>query len=159
MNIAEQKIPFWDTFLHFISGFLLIIIGIFLLYIFKDKIRVNLLFTVIISFLFTMSCALFWECFEYTSDMLFKTDMQRDRIVTTINSEYLGKENNKKIEKINNIDHTVIYDKDNNILYSIKNGYLDIGIIDTMKDILVFILGALISCVCCYLFLKYKMIL
>lgn len=50
------------------------------------------------------------------------------------------------MEKINpilvkDIDKTIIYDKEGNILQVIENGYLDIGINDTMKDLFVNFVG------------------
>ena len=40
-------------------------------------------------------------------------------------------------------------------VYSIPGGYLDIGILDTMKDLLVNLIGAVVFCSFGYAFLKY----
>ena len=63
---------------------------------------------------------------------------------------------------INNIDHTTIhYEENGNIKeITIDGGYLDLGIIDTMKDLLVNFIGAIVFSLIGYLYVqnrdKYK---
>ncbi len=45
--------------------------------------------------------------------------------------------------KVNDIEKTKIYSKDGTITI-IENGYLDIGIIDTMKDLFVNFIGVIV---------------
>ena len=45
---------------------------------------------------------------------------------------------------IEDISKTIIYDDKGNILATIEDGYLDIGIIDTIKDLIVNFLGSVI---------------
>lgn len=81
-------------------------------------------------------------------------DMQKDRIVQQINSVSIGGENNA-VHHIGNIQRTVIESEDNSgdiIETVINEGYLDIGIIDTMKDLFVNLLGAIVFSVLGYLY-------
>ena len=57
--------------------------------------------------------------------------------------------------KINDIEKTQIYTKDGNITI-IENGYLDIGIIDTMKDLFVNFIGAIVFSVIGFLYVKNR---
>ena len=50
----------------------------------------------------------------------------------------------------------VIYDDNNNVLARVDGGYLDIGINDTMKDLLVNFLGALVFDFMGYFYLKNR---
>ena len=78
-------------------------------------------------------------------------DMQKDRIVENISSDYLNPEGKNVPVIIENIDHTTIYYNENGELEEVTiDGYLDIGIIDTMKDLLVNFVGAV-----CFSFIGY----
>lgn len=154
---------YWDTILHSINGFICAGIGFSLIDIINknDKIKFSLssVFVTIVAFCFSMTIGVMWEFFEFTMDRYFNKDMQKDRIVQKISSVELNKENKNKEIIINNIEKTVIYyDKNKTVI--IENGYLDIGIIDTMKDLMVNFLGALVFSVFGFLYIhnrdKYK---
>ena len=55
----------------------------------------------------------------------------------------------------NDIDKTIIKTKDNK-QYIIEDGYLDIGIIDTMKDLLVNFIGAIVFSIFGYIYIKNR---
>ena len=57
---------------------------------------------------------------------------------------------------IDNIGKTVIYDNKGNIIQTIDKGYLDIGINDTMKDLFVNFVGALVFSFFAYFGLKHN---
>lgn len=148
-------IPFWDTMLHTINGFLAAAIGFSLINLLnKNSHNFNLspIYLCLVAFCFSMTIGVVWEFFEFGADHLFKLDMQKDRIVNTISSVELDpdKANNPVI--INNIDSTVIYDQDGHELVTI-DGYLDIGIIDTMKDLIVNFIGAVVFSIFGYFYL------
>jgi len=88
-----------------------------------------------------MTIGVLWEFFEYGADNILKTDMQKDRIINVVTSVNFDTENSKPLT-IDNIYKTTIYDKTGKELISI-DGYLDIGIIDTMKDLIVNFVGAI----------------
>lgn len=57
---------------------------------------------------------------------------------------------------LKNIGSTVIYDNDGNILQVIDGGYLDIGINDTIKDLIVNFIVALVFCFFGYFTLSHN---
>lgn len=160
INNFYGAIPYWDTMLHTLNGFLAAGVGFALFDLLNKNIEsINLspVFLAIVSFCFSMTIGVLWEFFEYGADMYFmNTDMQKDRIVTKINSVKLNEEGKNIPVKVDNIKYTIIYaeDEDGNIVETkIEGGYLDIGIIDTMKDLFVNFIGALCFSIFGYLYI------
>ncbi|HIY58590.1 MAG TPA: hypothetical protein H9829_10445 [Candidatus Tetragenococcus pullicola] len=151
---------FWDTALHTLNGFLAAGVGFSLVYLLNKNAKgLNLtpLFLAIVTFCFSMTVGVMWEFIEYSADRWMGLDMQKDRIIQEINSVSIGTENNV-VYHIEDIQRTVIESKDeagNNIETVIDNGYLDIGIIDTMKDLFVNLLGAIVFSVFGYLYAQH----
>ena len=54
------------------------------------------------------------------------------------------------------IDHTILYDANGKELAVIEGGYLDIGIIDTMKDLLVNFIGAIVFSFIGFMYIKNR---
>lgn len=113
------------------------------------------IFVVAVAFCFSMTIGVLWEFFEYGADEIVKTDMQKDVIVSEISTVKLDKENANNPNVVTDIGKTVIYDKDGNVLATF-DGYLDIGLKDTMKDLFVNMLGAVIFSIYGYLYLKKR---
>ena len=88
-------------------------------------------------------------------DKYFNFDMQKDNYVNKINTVELDPDKNNNVIKIDNIEYTIIYDKENNKLTQV-NGYLDIGLKDTMDDLIVNFLGAIIYSIFGYLYMTNK---
>ena len=147
----------WDTMLHTLNGFLSAAVGFSLIDILNrtDKFHIKMTpaFVALVAFCFSMTIGVLWEFFEYSADRYFNTDMQKDRIVEKISSVELNKENKNNPVIIDNINKTVIY-SDNNKKATIEGGYLDIGIIDTMKDLIVNFIGALVFSILGFLYIK-----
>ena len=147
----------WDTMLHTLNGFLSAAVGFSLIDILNrtDKFHIKMTpaFVALVAFCFSMTIGVLWEFFEYSADRYFNTDMQKDRIVEKISSVELNKENKNDPVIIDNINKTVIY-SDNNKKATIEGGYLDIGIIDTMKDLIVNFIGALVFSILGFLYIK-----
>ena len=99
-----------------------------------------------------MTVGAVWEFFEYFMDTLTSTDMQKDRIVGSISSVLLNPDGVNSQIVIRGIENTVLELKDGST-YVIEGGYLDIGIHDTMKDMLVNCIGAVVYSVIGYLYL------
>ena len=101
-----------------------------------------------------MTIGIIWEFFEYSVDKLLLKDMQKDTIVKTISSVALDekKENNPIV--VDNIEKTIIYTKDKEVV--IEGGYLDLGINDTMKDLFVNFLGAITYSLIGFLYIKNR---
>ena len=67
----------------------------------------------------------------------------------------LDPENNNNVVSINDIDYTILYDKNGNELVRL-DGYLDIGLNDTMEDLIVNFIGAIIFNVFGFIYLKNR---
>ena len=168
INNFYGVIPYWDTMLHTINGFIAAGVGFALIDLLNQNIKsINLspIFVAIVSFCFSMTIGVLWEFFEYGTDIYFKTDMQKDRIVSSISSVALNEEGKNIPVEIKNINYTMIYSVDDNgniIETKIEGGYLDIGIIDTMTDLFVNFIGALCFSIFGYLYIlnrdKYNFI-
>ena len=152
-------IPYWDTILHTLNGFLCAAVGFSLVNILEktsDKINLSPLYLCIVAFCFSMTIGVLWEFFEYGSDIIFKLDMQKDNVVSWISTVELNPLNENKAIIVENIDKKVMYNKKGNELAVINGGYLDIGINDTMKDLIVNFIGALTFCFFGFFYLKYS---
>ena len=162
INNFYGRIPFWDTILHTLNGFLCAGIGFSLVDLLNQnskRIKLSPLYIAIVAFCFSMTIGILWEFFEFSADYLTKTDMQKDRIVREISSVMLNKDNENVPIKIKDIEKTEIYSKDGTVT-TIENGYLDIGLIDTMKDLFVNFIGAIVFSIIGFLHVqnreKYK---
>lgn len=153
------NIPNWDTMLHTINGFLCAGIGFSLVELLNEnskKISLSPLYVAIVAFCFSMTVGVLWEFFEYTADRVLYLDMQKDTIINKISTVELDTTKSNKAITIKDIDKTVLYDKEGNILTTIENGYLDIGLNDTMKDLFVNLIGATTYSVLGYFYIKNK---
>lgn len=147
--------PYWDTMLHTINGFLCAAIGFAMVDILNksSKIKFNLspAYLALVAFCFSMTIGVLWEFFEFGCDMLMHTDMQKDTVVNMISSVALNGDNVNKAIIIKNIESTVV----NGEALPIR-GYLDIGLMDTMKDLLVNFIGAVVFSIIGFFFVKYR---
>ena len=150
-------IPHWDTCLHTINGFLATAVGFSLVDLLnKNSKDINLspFYLCLVAFCFSMTIGILWEFFEYGGDKLVKFDMQKDTLITNISSVYINPDIENKPVVVDNIGKTEIFDKDGKLLYVIDGGYLDIGLNDTMKDLFVNFIGALVFSFFSYIGLK-----
>jgi len=147
--------PFWDTALHTINGFLAAAIGFSLVDILSQNERFSFslspLFVAIVAFCFSMTIGVVWEFFEFGMDMVFGMDMQKDTVVTTIRSVMLDPTKSQKVVVIKGIEEVMVNGKELGV-----GGYLDIGLIDTMKDLFVNFIGAVVFSTAGYFYLKYR---
>ena len=134
--------PYWDTILHTLSGFLCAALGLSLVEILNRderlKFRLSPLFMAIVAFCFSMTIGVLWEFFEFGMDNFFNLDMQKDTIITSISSTYIDPTHSNKRIMIENIEEVLINGEALEV-----DGYLDIGLIDTMEDLLVNFIGAI----------------
>jgi len=150
----------WDTALHTLNGFLAAGVGFSLVYLLNQNaegMKLTPLFLAIVTFSFSMTVGVMWEFLEFSADQWMNLDMQKDRIIPQINSVSMGGENNA-VHHIENIQRTVVESKEysGNVTETvIDGGYLDIGIIDTMKDLFVNLLGAIVFSVLGYLYARH----
>ena len=150
----------WDTMLHTINGFLCAAIGFSLIDILnrseKFHTKMTPISVALVAFCFSMTVGVLWEFFEYGMDTFFNTDMQKDRIIQTVSSVTLNPEGKNKPVTIRNIDKTTIHYLENGAEkeITIVDGYLDIGIKDTMKDLFVNFIGAVMFSIIGWLYIK-----
>lgn len=149
------KVPIWDTALHTINGFLCAAVGFSLVDIVnrneRFKLQLSPLFLAIVAFCFSMTIGVLWEMFEFTADMVFKTDMQKDFVVHTISSVALDPTNSNKAVVIDGITDVAVNGQSLRL-----GGYLDIGLIDTMKDLIVNFVGAVVFSIIGYFYVKSR---
>lgn len=133
-DVYAMWLPF-DTLLHGIFGVLFALLGFMYLKLFIGEPKTNKTFFACLfcGFLFSMTIAVLWEFFEYLGFILCKYDMEEDELVTTIYSYFLSG-NHYETVTIEGIAKTILYDAQGNVLYEIEGGYLDLGLIDTIKD-------------------------
>lgn len=167
INNFYQVIPHWDSILHTLNGFLAAGVGFSLFDLLNknvDSIKLSPFFLVLVSFCFSMTIGVLWEFFEFAADNSFlNTDMQKDRIVEKIQSVKINPEGKNTPVIIDNIEYIIIYSKEGNKIVENKiDGYLEIGLIDTMKDLVVNFIGALVFSIFGFLYVlnrdKYKFI-
>ncbi len=152
------KFPFWDTALHTINGFLCAAIGFCLVDLLNQKSKlVNLspLYVAITAFCFSMTVGVCWEFVEFASDSILYVDMQKDTLVHEVKSVLINPEQENVPVILKNIEGVTVHMADDED-YEIEGGYLDIGIIDTMKDLFVNLIGALVFSTFGYIYIKYR---
>ncbi len=147
--------PFWDSVLHTLNGFLAAAIGFSMVDLLNrsEKIMFNLspLFMAIVAFCFSMTIGVVWEFFEFMMDQVIGYDMQKDTIIHTIRSVTLDPAGRNVPYVINNITETAVNGKELEL-----GGYLDIGLIDTMQDLIVNFIGAFIFSVIGFFYVKNR---
>ena len=141
INSFYTIIPGWDTMLHTINGFLVAAVGFSLIDLFNRSERFSFklspLFLAIVAFCFSMTVGVLWEFFEFGMDQFFGTDMQKDFLVQTVNSVSLNPTGLNTVVH-EPIESLIVNGKD---WMQFPGGYLDIGLIGTMKDLLVNLVG------------------
>jgi len=151
--------PFWDKMLHTANGFLFAAFGFCLVDILNTRDKnhrehLSPIFLAFLAFCFSMTVGVGWEFFEYGADTLLHTDLQKDAVVTSIDSVTLPNESGQKVTHIKNITGTSITTADGNVIHI--DGYLDIGLRDTMSDLLDNLIGAFIFGVIGYFYIKQR---
>ena len=137
-------IPFWDNLLHILGGVMFVFVGIFLFEL-LDGDRKKRILCCVFALCFSLAVSVLWEFYEFGSDMLFGTDTQDDTVIHTITSHMLNPEMGE-VGTIKAIQNVLIDGKPLEL-----GGYLDIGLLDTMLDLLLESLGALITTVILFL--------
>jgi len=147
--------PNWDTMLHTTNGFLCAAFGFSLIDILnrnsKVKFTLSPLYVALAAFCFSMTIGVLWEFFEFAVDRLFHLDMQKDTIVNTISSVMLDPTNSNISITIDNIHCVAVNGRDLGF-----DGYLDIGLYDTIEDLFVNFIGATVFSVIGYFYLKRR---
>ena len=154
VNKYYTAIPGWDTMLHTINGFLCAAIGFSLFNILNrgsKSMQLSPFYLSLVAFCFSMTVGVVWEFIEFTADQVFFLDMQKDFVISSFSSVTLDESNTQIPVRISEITTTIIETKNGDPVV-IEGGYLDIGIIDTMKDLMVNFIGAIVFCVIGYFY-------
>lgn len=151
----------FDTVLHTLNGFLCAAVGFSLIDLCNnnsEKFNLSPLYLTIVAFCFSMTIGVLWEFLEYSIDKVMLSDMQKDKLVTKISSVWLNPDGKNKAIVIDDINKTIIYSDFGETV--IEGGYLDLGLNDTMKDLIVNFVGAVVFSIFGYLYVinrdKYK---
>lgn len=147
--------PYWDAMLHAINGFICAAFGFSLIDILsrnkQEKFRLPPLYLALAAFCFSMTVGVVWEFFEYGVDVLFLKDMQKDTVVSVISSTYLDPTASNQCVVLPDITSTLVNGQPLEI-----EGYLDIGLHDTMRDLLVNFIGAALFSGIGYFYVKNR---
>ncbi|MBR1975043.1 MAG: hypothetical protein IKA20_04260 [Clostridia bacterium] len=145
------KFGWWDDLLHGFAGLVFAMFGAYLPKIINKKAPCSVLLCALFGFVFSMAVSAVWEFIEFGIDTFFGMDMQKDTWLATIRnshllSQYFHYENGQLAEIT--FDGIIVEGE-------VIRSYLDIGLIDTMTDMLVETAGALVYSVV-YLITKGK---
>ena len=110
----------------------------------------------LVAFCFSMTIGVLWEFFECGMDQLFLLDMQKDAIVNTISTVMLDPAGGNTPVIIRDITDVVVITAAGEDIPLGLGGYLDIGILDTMKDLLVNFVGAVVFSFIGYFYVKNR---
>ncbi len=152
INHFYVLIPGWDTMLHTINGFLCAVVGFSLVDLLNqssEEINLSPLYVTIVAFCFSMTIGVLWEFLEFTADQMLLMDTQKDFVIRNFSSVTLDPNQAGALVRVSDITQTIIHTASGETI-CIENGYLDIGIIDTMKDLLVNFIGAIVCSVLGY---------
>lgn len=154
------KVPHWDTALHTINGFLFAAIGFCLVNLLNDNKRVSMtlspFYMAVVAFCFSMTIGVLWEFFEWGMDRWFGFDMQKDTVMQTISTIAIHPDGRNDVITMSGIRDVIVVFTDGTQKQLGLGGYLDIGLQDTMKDLLVNLIGAVVFSVIGYFYVKTK---
>lgn len=147
--------PHWDSMLHTTTGFLCAATGFALIDILnrnsKIKFQLSPIYVAVAAFCFSMTVGVLWEFFEFGMDRLFMMDMQKDTVVNAITSVMLDPTNSNIPVTIDGITSVTINGQELGL-----GGYLDIGLYDTMGDLFVNFIGAVVFSAIGYFYIKQR---
>lgn len=119
----------------------------------NKKVGINLspLFVAIVSVCFSMTIGVLWEFFEFGMDQIAGYDMQKDTVIHAIRSVSLNPEGHNVPVVLDSITETMVNGK----ILPVA-GYLDVGLWDTMEDLVVNFVGAVIFSVIGYFYIRSR---
>ena len=133
-------VPVWDKLLHTCGGVMFAILGAYF-FDFLVKRKDLPAARAIFALCFSMAIAVLWEFYEFGADSFLGMDMQDDTVIHGLTSYLLG-DSPGVTGSIPNIQSVSV----NGVPLPV-DGYIDIGLIDTMLDMLLETMGAIAACV------------
>ena len=154
------RVPNWDTMLHTVNGFLCAAVGFALVDMINRHERFSLklspVYLAIVAFCFSMTVGVLWEFFEFAADRFIGLDMQKDTVLSAIGSVALDPTMSNKVVRVKDIADVIIVHSDGSQQTLGLGGYLDVGLFDTMKDLFVNFIGAVVFSVIGYFYVKQE---
>lgn len=154
------EFPFWDTMLHTLNGFLCAAVGFCLVDLLNRQERISLslspFFMAVLAFCFSMTVGVLWEFFEFSMDRLLLVDMQKDTVLNTISTVMLDPRGGTRAAVRREIADVILVYGDGTREALGLGGYLDVGIVDTMKDLFVNFIGAVVFSAVGYVYVKSR---
>jgi hypothetical protein len=148
-------VPHWDTVLHTINGFLFAAIGFCMVNLLNNDpntaMDLSPFYVAVAAFCFSMTIGVLWEFFEWSMDSFFGLDMQKDTIIHSLYTVSLDPMNDNNCVAVTGIEDVALNGRNLGL-----GGYLDIGLMDTMYDLIVNFIGAFVFSVLGYGYVKYK---
>lgn len=141
--------------LHTTTGFLCAATGFALIDILNRNSRIKFqlspVYVALAAFCFSMTVGVMWEFFEFGMDRLFHMDMQKDTVIQSVTSVMLDPTNSNIPVTIDGIRSVAVNGQDLGF-----DGYLDIGLYDTMEDLFVNFVGAVVFSTIGYFYIKHR---
>ena len=146
------KFRLLDSALHLLSGFFLAAFGFLLPKLFSNgkNTGISPVLCAVFALCFSLSVGVFWELFEFSADRVLDLDMQKDTMITGFSTVTLDESENNIPVKIENVVSVDINDGE-----TVLDGYLDIGLYDTMKDLFMNLIGAAAFSFIGYMYIEY----
>ncbi len=155
MSSFYIKIPIWDTMLHTTNGFLCAALGFCFVDLLnrnkKIKFELSPFFLALVAFCFSMTIGVLWEFWEFGCDIVLNLDMQKDTIINEIHTVMLDPTASNTAVTISGITEVYVNGQPMGL-----GGYLDIGLYDTMKDMFVNFIGAVVFSTIGYFYVKNR---
>ena len=143
--------PYWDSMLHTTTGFLCAATGFALIDILNRNSRIKFelspIYVALAAFCFSMTVGVLWEFFEFGMDRIFHMDI----VVSSITSVMLDPTNKNIPVTIDGITSVTVNGQELGF-----GGYLDIGLYDTMADLFVNFIGAVVFSTIGYFYIKHR---
>ena len=130
-------VPVWDKLLHISGGVMFAILGAYFFDLLVKSKELPVVRT-IFALCFSMAIAVLWEFCEFGADQFLGMDMQDDTVIHSLTSYLLG-DSLGVTGSIGNIQSVTV---DGIVL----PGYIDIGLVDSMLDMLLETVGAIVTC-------------
>ena len=108
------------------------------------------------AFCFSMTIGVLWEFFEFGMDQWLLFDMQKDTVINTISTVSLDPAGGTAAVAVKGIQEVILVLEDGTQMPLGLGGYLDVGIIDTMKDLFVNFIGAVVFSTIGYFYVKSR---
>lgn len=148
INAFYIAIPFWDTMLHTLNGFLCAAVGLSLINLLNESEGIGLqlspFYLAVTAFCFSMTVGVLWEFAECFADLFLGMDAQKDWVVNSFQTVKLDETNTNIAVPVTGVTDVILVLENGSQQALGLGGYLDIGIIDTMKDLAVNFVGAVV---------------